>query len=145
MTEQPSRPMSEPLSEPMSPYGSYQPPAAPPVGAPRPADEKNWAVAAHLSGFVAAWFALGFLGPLVVLLTAGSRSPFIRRHAVEALNFNLSVLIYVLVGVLLLLVLIGIPLLLGVGALYIVASIMGAVAAARGDEFRYPLTIRFIS
>jgi hypothetical protein len=109
-----------------------------------PADERNWAVGAHLSGFVAAWLALGFLGPLVVLLVAGNRSAFVRRHAVEALNFNLSALIYAVAFGVLAIILIGIPLLIALALTYLVASIMGAVAAARGDVFRYPLTIRFV-
>jgi len=108
-------------------------------------DARNLAVAAHLSGFVAAWAALGFLGPLVVLLTAGKRSGYVRRHAVEALNFNLSILLWLLVSGLLVVVLIGLPMLLGVGVLYLVASIAAAAAAARGEEYRYPLTLRLVS
>lgn len=133
------------MSEPITHSQSYQPPAAPPPGAMQQVEERNWAVAAHLSGFVAAWFALGFLGPLVVLLAAGNRSPFVRRHAVEALNFNLSVLLYLAISLVLVLVLVGVVTMLAVGVLYVVASILGAVAASRGDEFRYPLTIRFVS
>jgi len=109
-----------------------------------PATERNWAVAAHLSGFVAAFFALGFLGPLVVLLAEGRRSAYVRAHAVEALNFNLSVLLWLLISGVLVLVLIGIPMLVGVGILYLVSSILGAMAASRGDTFRYPLTVRFV-
>jgi uncharacterized Tic20 family protein len=108
-------------------------------------EERNWAVAAHLSGFVAAYLALGFLGPLVVLLASGPRSAFVRRHAVEALNFNLSVLLYAIVSGVLVLVLIGFPMLVALALLYLVTTIQGALAASRGQEFRYPLTIRFVS
>jgi len=120
--------------------------AQPPVpgGMNLPA-ERNWAVGAHLSGFLAAYLALGFLGPLVVLLTGGSRSAYVRRHAVEAINFNLSVLLWLAISAILVIVLIGIPMLLAVGGLYVVASIRGAVAASNGAEYRYPFTIRFIS
>jgi uncharacterized Tic20 family protein len=107
-------------------------------------DERNWAVGAHLSSFVAAWLALGFLGPLTVMLLAGPRSPYVRRHAVEALNFNLSVLIYTVISALLVIVVIGIPMLIAIGAVYLVAIILGAVAASRGEDYRYPLTIRFV-
>jgi uncharacterized Tic20 family protein len=107
-------------------------------------EETNWAVGAHLSGFVAAWFALGFVGPLVVLVAAGNRSPFIRRHAIEAINFNLSVLIYAVISTILIFVLIGILLLPMVALLYLICTISAAVAASRGAEFRYPLTIRFL-
>ncbi len=121
-------PSGEPLGEPLNGH-----------------DARNLAVAAHLSGFVAAWVALGFLGPLVVMLTAGRRSAYVRRHAVEAVNFNLSILLWLLISGVLVVVLIGLPMLLGVGVLYLVASIAGAAAAARGEEYRYPLTLRLVS
>ena len=106
--------------------------------------EQNWAIAAHLSSFLAAYVALGVLGPLVVMLIAGPRSAFVRRHAVEALNFNISVLIYLAVSALLMFVLIGFPMVVAIGVLYLVAVIRGALAASRGEEYRYPLTIRFV-
>lgn len=108
-------------------------------------EERNWAVGAHLSGFVAAYVALGFIGPLVVLLASGNRSPFVRRHALEALNFNLSILVYVAISVVLVLLLIGIPMLITIALLYLVTTIQGSIAASRGEEYRYPLTIRFIN
>jgi uncharacterized protein len=106
--------------------------------------ERNWAVGAHLSAFLAAYIALGFLGPLVVLLVKGGSSSFVRRHAVEALNFNLTVLIYVAISVVLILVGIGILLLAALGILYVVTVIIGAVRASSGREYRYPMTIRFV-
>lgn len=133
-------------------YGAPQQPQAP-AGYTAPSGygtasvdptSRNWAVGAHLSGFVAAWFALGFLGPLVVLLVAGNTSPFVRRHATEALNFNLSVLIYIVVSVVLVLLLIGVVLLPIIGIVYVIASIRGALAASRGEDYRYPITIRFV-
>ncbi len=136
---------------PHPPHDSPGRPAAPAWGTPaepqpmRPDEARNWAVAAHLSGFLAAYVALGFIGPLVVMLTTGKRSPFVRRHAVEALNFNLTALLAVIVSGALVVVLIGIPMLVAVGILYLVTTIMGAVAASRGEEFRYPLTLRLVS
>ncbi|HEY6793664.1 MAG TPA: DUF4870 domain-containing protein [Kineosporiaceae bacterium] len=85
---------------------------------------------------MAAWVAVGFLGPLVVLLTEGTRRPFVRRHAVEALNVNLSVLLWCVISAVLVIVLIGFLMLTAVGILYLVATLLGAVAAARGEDFR---------
>jgi uncharacterized protein len=136
------------------PVGYVPPPGVPasantaayPVPAyPTTASERNWAVSAHLTGFITAWLGLGFIGPLVVLFTEGNRSGYVRRHAVEALNFNLSVLIWTVVSAVLVLVLVGILMLLAVGLMYAVASVLGAVAASRGQDFRYPMTIRFVS
>ncbi len=134
------------------------PPAGSPASAPAPRPsvpwnptpgaptqtERSWAIGAHLSGFVAAWVALGFLGPLVVMLTGGTTSAYVRRHAVEALNFNLSVLLYLGISALLMLVVVGFVLMPIVGVVYAIISVLGAMAASRGEEYRYPLSIRFV-
>lgn len=106
---------------------------------------RNWALGAHLSAFVGAWFALAFLGPLVVWLLKRQEHPFIALHAREALNFNLSVLIYALVAFLLSFLLVGIPILVAIGIAWIVLTVVAAVKAQNGEEYRYPLTIRFVA
>ncbi|MDT7641717.1 MAG: uncharacterized protein QOC83_6005, partial [Pseudonocardiales bacterium] len=64
-----------------------------------PTEERTWAMAAHLSSVLGIWvFFLGALGPLVVLLAQGQRSPYVRAQAIEALNFNISVLIYSIIA-----------------------------------------------
>ena len=108
-------------------------------------EERNWAVAAHAGSFVAAYVLLGVLAPLIVLLTKGKDSPFIRAHAVESLNFQISALIYLGVSALLIIVLIGIPMLIGVGIFYLIVVIMASVKASEGRLYRYPLTIRMVS
>ena len=50
---------------------------------------------------------LAFLGPLIVMLIKGNESPYVRRQAVESLNFQLSILIYAIVSVVLIIVLVG--------------------------------------
>lgn len=108
------------------------------------AEDRNWGVAAHASAVVGAWIALGLIGPLVVLVAKGGESPFVRAHAVEALNFNISVLIYAAVGWVLTFVLIGFPLLLAIGLLWLVCTVLGIVKASKGELYRYPLTIRLV-
>ena len=110
-----------------------------------PQSERSWSMAAHLSSFLAAYVALGFLGPLVVMLVVGDRAPTARAHAVEALNFNLTWLIYIVVAGILAIVLIGIPILIALGVAYLILVILATVRASEGGFFRYPLTIRFVS
>jgi uncharacterized protein len=99
---------------------------------------------AHLLSFVAAYIALGFLAPLTVLLVFGPRSAYVRAHAVEALNFNLTWLIYAFVAAVLSILLIGIPILIALGVAYVVLVVVAAVRASNGQYYRYPLTIRFV-
>ena len=108
-------------------------------------EEKNWAVAGHLSAVVGAWIALGFVGPLVVLLLGAGRSTFARSHTVEALNFNLSILLYAFVGGITVWLLgLGLIILAVVGVLWLVGTILATIKASRGAMYRYPVTIRLI-
>ena len=102
-------------------------------------------MAAHLGSLVAAWFALGLIAPLLVLLIKGDRSPYIRRHAVESLNFQINALIYIVACFVLMFVLIGFVLIVIYGIFYLVCVIIATVRASNGAEYRYPLTLRLMS
>lgn len=106
--------------------------------------EKNWAMIAHMGSFVAAWVALGFLAPLFVMLTKGKESAYVRRHAVESLNFQLNALVWIGMSLVLFLVLIGIFMLAIVGIWYLIAVIMGSLAASKGRRFRYAFIVRVV-
>jgi uncharacterized protein len=108
-------------------------------------EDRNWSVAAHLGSFVTAWFALGLVAPLVVLLLKGSSSAFVRRHAVESLNFQINALVYSVVFGLLMFVLIGFVLLPLYAIFYVICVVMATIRASNGEDFRYPFTIRVIS
>ena len=81
----------------------------------------------------------------VVMVTQGGKSAFVRRHAVEALNFQLSLLIYGIVSAILILITIGIFGLIAVGLLWLIMPILATIKASNGEEYRYPLTIRMVS
>lgn len=102
-------------------------------------------MAAHLGSFVAAWIALGLLAPLAVLLFKGGESPFVRRHAVESLNFQINALVYTVVFVALLFVLVGFVLLPLYAVFYLITVILGTVRASRGEDWRYPVTLRLVT
>jgi uncharacterized Tic20 family protein len=100
---------------------------------------------AHISAILAALVGLTFLGPLLVLLIQGPKSAFVRRHAVESLNFQITTLIAFIVSAILIIVLIGILLLLVVFVVWLVLSIKAGLAAGRGEDYRYPFNIRLVS
>jgi uncharacterized protein len=125
------------------PYG--QPPAQHPGPGGLTPDERTWGGAAHWGALVSAAVALGFLGPLLVLLIKGNESPWIRKQAVESLNFQISILIYAIISGILLLVLIGFVLLPIVGLMWLIFTIMASVKVSNGEDYRYPLTIRMVS
>lgn len=110
-----------------------------------PADERTWAVIGHISTLVAAVLSAGWLsilGPAIVWGVYKERSSFVRQSAAGAFNFNLVIWVLTLIGWLLLFTIVGIPLAFIVWAVALVASVyyhvMAAVAANRGELYRYP-------
>jgi uncharacterized Tic20 family protein len=129
--------------QPMPPPPGYAPQYRQPgtaQGYPPNSDEKLWSWLSHASFFV-----LGLIGPLIIMLVKGNESPFIRRHAVEALNFHISVLIYCIVSFVLIFVLIGIVTLIATFVFALIVTILAIIKAANGEEYRYPLNIRMVS
>lgn len=109
-------------------------------------DARNWATLTHLSsltGYVTG--GLGFVaGPLIMWLLRKDRWGFVDDQGKEALNFNIVVCIAGIICFFLAFLLIGIPLLLVLALVQIVFSIVAALNASRGVQFRYPQVIRFV-
>jgi uncharacterized Tic20 family protein len=108
---------------------------------------RTWCVVCHLSalaGFVIPAFG-HILGPLIVWLIKRGDAAEIDAHGKEALNFQISMLIYSLVAGVLCLVLIGFALLAVLHILNVVFVIIAALKASEGRMYRYPLTIRLLN
>ncbi len=105
-----------------------------------PSDERLWATMAHAGALVA-----GFVAPLVIYLVYKDRSPFIRRHAAQALNFHIMMLLGLMVTWVLMFVVIGVLLLPLIVLAALIVPIVAAVAANRGEEFSYPLTPQMVT
>ncbi len=125
------------------PYGYQQQPGG---------DDRTIAVLAHLSPLIALILSAGmlsFLGPLIVWFVWRDRSPLIRNAAVSAFNFNVTVWIVSAIAWVCVFTLILIPLsiVLWAGAFIVqlVLSIKGAMAASRGEVYRYPLQVPILS
>ncbi len=108
------------------------------------ADERTYATFIHLT-ILLFHFVIPIIPALIMWQIKKARSPFLDDHGKEAVNFQISLLIYFVVSAVLSAVLIGIPMMIGVYVLGIVGMIMGAVAANRGEYFRYPMCMRLIA
>jgi uncharacterized Tic20 family protein len=118
------------------------PPTDPYQAAPQPlspSDERLWATLIHVGGIF-----FGFIPALVGYLVLKDRGAFIRAHTQTALNFQLTMLIGYIVGYILTLVFVGVIVLAAVGIVIIIFSIIAAIAANKGEQYSYPLTIQFI-
>lgn len=132
--------------------------------------DKHWAAATHWGGMLlaicTAWLVgfAGFLVPLMILILRGRDSAFVSQHAKESMNFNLSMFIYAVIGLVIGLILFGGTILtLGLGLIvsipgafvllvaycvlavtWVICSVLGTVAAYDSKPYRYPFTIRLI-
>ena len=103
-------------------------------------DQRTLAMLAHLLGIFT-----GFLGALVIWLVKREESGFVENQAKEALNFQITVLLLSIVGMVLSLVLIGFLILIAVWVGNLIFSIIGAISAYSGQRYRYPMTLRLIA
>jgi uncharacterized Tic20 family protein len=129
--------MADPATTPAPPV--VEPPAAP--------KDRTWVILAHASAFagllVVAFGAV--LGPLCVWLIRKDDDPEVDLHGKEALNFNLSFLIWgACAGALGFLLCLAWALPAAVMAVWLVLAVIGTVKAAEGVLYKYPFTIRFL-
>ena len=106
-----------------------------------PQEDKTLAMITHLSGIVAS-----FIVPLIIWLINKDKpeKAFLIDQSKEALNFQITVFIALMVASVLTVVLIGLLLLPLVGLANLVLCILAALKANEGVAYRYPVTIRLI-
>ncbi|TCC01856.1 DUF1707 and DUF4870 domain-containing protein [Kribbella soli] len=119
-----------------------------PAAFTRPAPLQTYRGDGRGMGTVAHWLGYPtlFVGPALVVASTGKTNPAVRRHAVEALNFQLTAFgAFALLGIAT-----GItdgflgflfPIL---GILWFLLTGIGGLATAAGGKFRYPFTLRMI-
>jgi len=114
-----------------------------------PKTQRRYAVACHLAaagGLIVPWFGFA-LGPLLAWIALRREHPAVEAHGREALNFNLSMMLWMAIVA-------GVAWVLGSIAwflppallvLWLACVVMAAVKAGEGDFYRYPVTIRFLA
>lgn len=109
---------------------------------------------AHASAFVQLLGIPSVIGPLVIWLVRRD-DPMVEPHARAALNFQLSLLIYFLVGGLV--AVIAFLTIIGIGVAFLIAAVlfvlfilelvfalMATLAASRGEFYVYPMSLHLI-
>ena len=99
-------------------------------------EERTLAILAHVLSLVVWIFA-----PLVIYLIKKYESAYVRHHAKESLNFQITVSI---IGILLFISIIGIFFLWILGIAATVLIIVATIKASENKLYRYPFTIRLI-
>ena len=137
---------------------AFSPPPAP--GGDISAEQRQWAMFAHLSALVGGLLTsvVGgwgtFAGPLIVWLIKKDTMPFVDDQGKEALNFNITVAIIALLmaglfGLFTVITLglgliIVVPLVAAFVLVWLILTILAAIRANEGRSYRYPFTLRLI-
>lgn len=131
-----------PMPEYSPEYGGVQPQIS-------PAEERQWGMISHAipaAAVVLSAGTLGFVASLVVYLIYKDKGPFVKAHAANSLNVQISMLIWWVVA--------GIVTLFSLGLLFpilfvppiwaLVLHVMGALKANEGQWWQPPLTFKLV-
>jgi uncharacterized Tic20 family protein len=99
-------------------------------------DEKTMAILSHILTFIAP-----ILAPLIIYLVKKDESAFVKWHAQESLNFQITI---ALVFIILLISVIGWFLLWVPGIVALVLVIVATIRASEGKLYKYPFSLRLI-
>ena len=107
--------------------------------------ERNWAMLCHLSAFAGYFFPFGgIIGPLICWLSKKDESSWVNENGKSSLNFQISILLYMVLAFPLCFIIIGIPIEMFLGVLEVVCIVIASIKASKGERFKYPLAIPFI-
>lgn len=111
-------------------------------------DARMWAMFCHLgglAGFIPMTPIFGsIIAPLIIWQIKKDRFGFVDEHGKEAVNFQISILLYSIICIPFIFICIGVILLAVVGIVDIVLLLIAAIKANNGEHYRYPICIRFI-
>ncbi|MHC4085649.1 MAG: DUF4870 domain-containing protein [Planctomycetota bacterium] len=138
---------SEPAASPQQPVNAQPTETSEEVNK----DARMWAMFCHLAALGALVVPVvgSVIGPLVIWQIKKDDFPFVDEQGKEAVNFQISMLLYAVIGsVVCLITCVGAPLMPIVWFAVIIVDLIflliAAVKANNGFHYRYPLTIRFI-
>ena len=101
-------------------------------------DANNMAMLAHILGIITC-----FVGPLVLYLTVKDK-PYVVEQSKEALNFQIMIAIGYVLGAVLMIIFIGSLIYAAAGIMSLVFGIIAAMAASKGEHYRYPISLRLV-
>ena len=139
----------------MSDNAAIPPSQPPPVPVPPadPSQTRMWNMLCHLSALAGYIIPFGnIIGPLLVWQIKKNEFPSVEEHGKAALNFQITVMIAVIVGgaaaALLSFVCVGFLLIPVVGAVALcglIFAIIAGIKANNGEPYRYPWSLKLVS
>lgn len=109
-------------------------------------DDRTWGILAHASAFIGFILPLGnIIAPLLIWVIKKEDSRFVDENGRNAVNFQISWTIYLIVAALSILLLIGILLVPILLLAWLILVILATIRASNNEVYEYPLTINLIS
>lgn len=109
-------------------------------------DENLWAMFCHLSALIGFIIPLGnIIAPVVIWVIKKDEFPLVADQGKEAINFQISLTIYIIAAAFLIFIGIGIVLLPILGIFGLIMIVVASIKANEGEKYRYPLTLRLIN
>lgn len=132
---------------------SRDPDASPPesemdreLGADVNSDDRTWAVLVHAAAFTGFLVPFGnILGPLIIWSLKKEESAFVNANGKQAVNFQLTWTIYLVLAAISLVILIGFVLLPLVAMVWFVSVVLAIIEAGNDGVYDYPLTVDFVA
>ncbi|WP_083402218.1 DUF4870 domain-containing protein [Bacillus sp. MUM 116] len=103
-------------------------------------EERLLAVCLYIVSFI-----FPIIGPLVIWLIKKDESSFVDYHGKEYFNFFISYTVYSIISGILTIIVIGIIALWVLGIAAVVFTIIAAIKAYEGKEYRFPWIFRLIN
>ena len=108
-------------------------------------EARKWAMFAHIGTFSSMFVPLGnIIAPIVIWQMKKNESSFVVEQAKESLNFQITLMIYSIVSILLCFIIIGFFLIFALVIFGLIIVIVAGVKANDGEHYRYPMTLRLV-
>ena len=131
---------------------SETPLPVPPVQGPTESQIRQWNMWCHMSALAGLLIPFGnVIGPLLVWQIKKAEFPSVETHGKAALNFQLTVLIAVVVGAILAIMLSFIcigwllfPVVMLIGVAGMIFAVIAGIKANDGQEYTYPYSLKLV-
>lgn len=111
----------------------------------RPTSNDIWAMVCHLSALIGYIIPFGnIIAPLVIWLVKRNQSEYINQQGKEAVNFQITISLLAILCLLLYIIIIGLILWPLIALANLILIIMAAIATYKGENYKYPFSLRLI-
>lgn len=102
-------------------------------------DERTMAILSHILCIIGS-----FIAPLIIYLLKKDESVYVKEHALESLNFQITMIILYIISGILVLILVGFLLIWALSIINLILIIIATIKASENKLYKYPINFRLI-